>query len=70
MLRKVEHQVQGYRTHDGAGVSLVRVIGFKTVEIFDPFLMLDAFDSTDPNDYIAGFPMHPPQRYRDFYFSF
>ena len=36
MIRKVEHQVQGYRTHDGAGVSLVRVIGLKTVEIFDP----------------------------------
>jgi redox-sensitive bicupin YhaK (pirin superfamily) len=25
----------------------------------DPFLMLDAFGSDDPNDYIAGFPDHP-----------
>ncbi len=44
MLRNVIKQVQGYRTQDGAGVSLVRVIGLKTVELFDPFLMLDAFD--------------------------
>ena len=68
MIRKVEHQVQGYRTHDGAGVSLVRVIGLKTVEIFDPFLMLDAFDSIDPNDYIAGFPMHPHRGIETFTF--
>nr|MCR4935821.1 pirin family protein [Oscillospiraceae bacterium] len=44
---------------DGAGVSLVRVLGNETVDAFDPFLMLDAFDSTDPRDYLAGFPMHP-----------
>ncbi|NCC27972.1 MAG: pirin family protein, partial [Gammaproteobacteria bacterium] len=25
----------------------------------DPFLMLDAFGSDDPDDYIAGFPDHP-----------
>ena len=59
MLRKVENQVQGSRTQDGAGVSLVRVLGNQTADIYDPFLMLDAFDSTDPKDYIAGFPMHP-----------
>ena len=59
MLRKVENQVQGFRTKDGAGVSLVRVLGFETADIYDPFLMLDAFDSTDPKDYTAGFPMHP-----------
>lgn len=59
MLRKVENQVQGFRTQDGAGVSLVRVLGSQTTDDYDPFLMLDAFDSTDPNDYTAGFPMHP-----------
>ncbi|HBK52984.1 MAG TPA: pirin family protein, partial [Syntrophomonas wolfei] len=26
---------------------------------FDPFLMLDAYDSVNPNDYIKGFPWHP-----------
>ena len=59
MLRKVEKQVQGFRTQDGAGVSLVRVLGNQTADDYDPFLMLDAFDSTDPKDYTAGFPMHP-----------
>ena len=59
MLRKVEKQVQGFRTQDGAGVSLVRVLGNQTTDDYDPFLMLDAFDSTDPKDYTAGFPMHP-----------
>jgi redox-sensitive bicupin YhaK (pirin superfamily) len=59
MLRKVIKQVQGFRTQDGAGVSLVRVLGNQTTDAYDPFLMLDAFDSTDPNDYVAGFPMHP-----------
>ena len=45
--------------YDGAGVKLVRVIGNQDIYDFDPFLMLDAFDSTDPNDYVKGFPWHP-----------
>ncbi|MDY3035271.1 MAG: pirin family protein [Absicoccus sp.] len=68
MLRKVEKQVQGYRTQDGAGVQLVRVLGNETVDAYDPFLMLDAFDSTDPNDYIKGFPMHPHRGIETFTF--
>jgi len=59
MERKVVRQVTGFRTQDGAGVNLVRVLGHQTVQDFDPILMLDSFDSTDPNDYVAGFPMHP-----------
>ena len=59
MERTVVHQVKGFRTVDGAGVNLVRVLGNTTVDVFDPILMLDSFDSTHPNDYIAGFPMHP-----------
>ncbi len=51
--------VTGEAQYDGAGVKLVRVIGHRTVEAFDPFLMLDAFDSDDPEDYIRGFPWHP-----------
>lgn len=57
--RKVIQQVQGFRTSDGAGVSLVRVLGRETANEFDPFLMLDSFDSSDPRDYEAGFPEHP-----------
>jgi len=59
MERKIETQVTGFRTQDGAGVSLVRVLGHGTVDEFDPILMLDSFDSTHPDDYTAGFPMHP-----------
>ena len=51
--------VRGRQTTDGAGVRLVRMLGHDTVEAFDPFLMLDSFDSTHPADYTAGFPMHP-----------
>ncbi|EAL66858.1 hypothetical protein DDB_G0281123 [Dictyostelium discoideum AX4] len=50
--RKVSNVANGYKTKDGAGVSLLRVI-------VDPFLMLDAFKSENLNDYIAGFPSHP-----------
>lgn len=59
MDRKISQGVTGYRTQDGAGVQLVRVLGNRTVRDFDPILMLDSFDSTNPNDYKAGFPMHP-----------
>ena len=59
MKRKVKTTVKGFRAIDGAGVSLVRVLGRDTVDEFDPILMLDSFDSINPEDYIAGFPMHP-----------
>ncbi len=59
MKREIVKIVKGQRAVDGAGVDLVRVLGHDTVNDFDPFLMLDAFDSTDPNDYIKGFPFHP-----------
>ncbi len=57
--RTVTDDVTGRRTTDGAGVRLVRVLGDPTVARFDPFLMLDAFDSRDPQDYVKGFPLHP-----------
>ena len=59
MERKVIYQVKGSPAVDGAGVHLVRVLGPDTVKEFDPVLMLDSFDSTNPPDYTAGFPMHP-----------
>lgn len=57
--RKVRKVVTGKNAVDGAGVKLVRVIGSKDTQDFDPFLMLDCFDSTNPEDYIKGFPRHP-----------
>lgn len=58
-IRTVRKIVTGTSAIDGAGVKLVRVIGRNDTQDFDPFLMLDAFDSLDPNDYIQGFPWHP-----------
>lgn len=57
--RRIERIVEGVSTADGAGVSLTRVLTGKLQRRLDPFLMLDAFGSSDPDDYIAGFPDHP-----------
>lgn len=54
--REIIKLIQGQKAVDGAGVRLVRVIGNNDVQNFDPFLMLDSFDSTDSSDYIADFP--------------
>ena len=43
--RIVKKIVTGRQAIDGAGVHLVRVLGSGTIRDFDPFLMLDAFDS-------------------------
>ena len=53
--RKVTQIVRGRNTVDGAGVHLRRILGEQTVHDFDPFLMLDGFDSTNPQDYINGY---------------
>jgi quercetin 2,3-dioxygenase len=58
-FRNIRRIVAGQNAVDGAGVKLVREIGYHDTMDFDPFLMLDAFDSTNPNDYLKGFPWHP-----------
>lgn len=57
--RGVERLVAGTATSDGAGVKLVRLLSQPLQRRLDPFLMLDAFGSDDPDDYLAGFPNHP-----------
>ncbi len=57
--RTVEQWVVGQPTSDGAGVKLTRVLTQSLQRRLDPFLMLDAFASDKPEDYIAGFPDHP-----------
>jgi len=57
--RNIERIVDGIATSDGAGVKLTRVLSGKLQKRLDPFLMLDAFSSDDPDDYIGGFPDHP-----------
>ena len=57
--RHIEQLIEGVQTSDGAGVKLTRVLTGKLQRRLDPFLMLDAFGSDVPDDYIAGFPDHP-----------
>ena len=57
--RKATQIIRGKHAIDGAGVHLRRVLGPSNIVDFDPFLMLDGFDSSDPKDYLKGFPWHP-----------
>jgi redox-sensitive bicupin YhaK (pirin superfamily) len=57
--RKATQIIRGQNAVDGAGVHLRRVLGLRNIADFDPFLMLDGFDSEDPKDYVKGFPWHP-----------
>ncbi len=57
--RGVTQVVHGTPTSDGGGVSLTRLIGGRDLDMLDPFLLLDSFESDNPDDYIAGFPPHP-----------
>jgi len=57
--RAVHRTISGQPTSDGAGVRLTRYIGSPELNHLDPFLLLDFFESDNPDDYIAGFPSHP-----------
>jgi redox-sensitive bicupin YhaK (pirin superfamily) len=58
-VRPVSRIIKGMPATDGAGVELTRVIGQPALPMLDPFLLLDAFRSDRPEDYLAGFPPHP-----------
>jgi redox-sensitive bicupin YhaK (pirin superfamily) len=57
--REIEQLITGIATSEGAGVKLTRVLTQPLQRRLDPFLMLDAFGTDNPDDYIAGFPDHP-----------
>ena len=57
--RTILQQLTGMPTSDGAGVKLTRIIGTPRLDMLDPFLLLDCFESDDADDYVAGFPTHP-----------
>ena len=59
MERTILNTIRALDTSDGAGVRLKRALGYNPMVRLDPFLMLDAFSSENPDDYIAGFPPHP-----------
>lgn len=58
-VRGIVRQSSGIETSDGDGVNLRRMVGTPEVGMVDPLLLLDAFGSDEPSDYIGGFPDHP-----------
>jgi redox-sensitive bicupin YhaK (pirin superfamily) len=57
--RELAHVTRGVPASDGDGVRMTRIIGTPELNMLDPFLLLDAFGSDQPQDYIGGFPSHP-----------
>jgi redox-sensitive bicupin YhaK (pirin superfamily) len=57
--RKVKTIITPQPAIEGAGVHLRRSIATRTLSDLDPFLLFDHFGSDNPDDYLAGFPMHP-----------
>ena len=58
-VRALSHISDGMKVSDGDGVKMTRLIGTESLDMIDPFLMLDAFGTDEPMDYIGGFPEHP-----------
>jgi quercetin 2,3-dioxygenase len=58
-VRSIVQRFPGVPTVEGAGVRLRRSFSNPEVPLFDPYLLLDRFGSTNPADYLAGFPWHP-----------
>jgi redox-sensitive bicupin YhaK (pirin superfamily) len=58
-IRELVATTPGMPATDGDGVRMTRVIGTQELNMLDPFLLLDAFESDQPQDYIGGFPSHP-----------
>jgi len=58
-VRRVARVIEPQPVVEGAGVRLRRSIGGWALDYLDPFLLLDHFESDDPDDYLAGFPLHP-----------
>ncbi len=59
MKRKIEKIITGMKASDGDGVQLTRIIASPELDMLDPFLLMDAFGSDKPQEYIGGFPPHP-----------
>ena len=57
--RELQLSTPGMPASDGDGVKMTRIIGTPQLNMLDPFLLLDAFGSDKPLDYIGGFPDHP-----------
>ena len=58
-VRRVARVIEPQPVVEGAGVRLRRSIAGWALDYLDPFLLFDHFESDDPDDYLAGFPLHP-----------
>jgi len=58
-IRSITRRFPGVPTLEGAGIRLRRSFSNPEVPLLDPFLLLDRFGSSNPADYMAGFPWHP-----------
>lgn len=58
-IRELVGSTPGQPATDGDGVRMTRIIGSRDLNMLDPFLLLDCFESDQPQDYIGGFPSHP-----------
>jgi redox-sensitive bicupin YhaK (pirin superfamily) len=58
-MRSIRKILKSQPTIEGAGVHLKRAFGYQQLPELDPFLLLDDFHSSNPDDYIRGFPWHP-----------
>jgi hypothetical protein len=58
-IRRIAKIFKSRPTVEGAGVHLKRAFGYSQVPQFDPFLMLDDFHTSNPDEYLPGFPWHP-----------
>ena len=58
-IRSLQQRVRAQPVSEGAGVTVHRTLGTAGVGHLDPFLMLDHFGTSNPDEYIAGFPNHP-----------
>ncbi len=59
ITRALQTLTSGQPVSDGDGVKMTRIIGTPELNMLDPFLLLDTFESDQAQDYIGGFPDHP-----------
>ncbi len=59
ITRELRTLTSGQPVSDGDGVKMTRIIGTPELNMLDPFLLLDVFETDQEQDYINGFPSHP-----------
>lgn len=59
MQRDLITKINGFKVVDGNGVRPLRLLAINTLKDFDPFLLFDCYDTTDPMEYQGGFPGRP-----------